>query len=128
MKKRLFKLLAVFLSVLIAVMSFPLSAFATSINGTNRQRETQTSSKIQKDTYEIIELRDEFVKQFKQPDGTIIAVQYSDPVHYLDANGKWVDIDNTLSPSGNEFSIPNATVIYICHIFPIIWTCKIFWH
>ena len=90
MKKRLFKLLAVFLSVLIAVMSFPLSAFATSINGTNRQRETQTSSKIQKDTYEIIELRDEFVKQFKQPDGTIIAVQYSDPVHYLDANGKWV--------------------------------------
>ena len=110
MKKCLFKLLAVFLSVLIAVMSFPLSAFATSINGTNRQRETQTSSKIQKDTYEIIELRDEFVKQFKQPDGTIIAVQYSDPVHYLDANEKWVDIDNTLSPSGNEFSIPNAKV------------------
>lgn len=38
MKKHLFKFLAVFLSVLIAVMSFPLSAFATSINGTNGQK------------------------------------------------------------------------------------------
>lgn len=110
MKKHLFKFLAVFLSVLIAVMSFPLSAFATSINGTNGQKETQTSSNIRKDTYEIIELRDEYVKQFKQQDGTIFAIQYSDPVHYLDANGKWADIDNTLSPSGNEFSIPNAKV------------------
>ena len=60
MKKHLFKFLAVFLSVLIAVMSFPLSAFATSINGTNGQKETQTSSNIRKDTYEIIELRDEW--------------------------------------------------------------------
>lgn len=39
--------------------------------------------------------RDETTKHFIMSDGSRKAVKYSQPVHYR-ANGKWVDIDNTL--------------------------------
>lgn len=46
---------------------------------------------------EVEELREENVKHFEMPDGTFKAIVYSEPVHRQDADGKWQDIDNTLS-------------------------------
>ena len=46
---------------------------------------------------EIEDLREENVKHFDMGDGTYKAVVYSEPVHRKDSEGKWTDIDNTLS-------------------------------
>lgn len=46
---------------------------------------------------EVEELREENVKHFEMPDGTFKAIVYGEPVHRKDADGKWQDIDNTLS-------------------------------
>ncbi len=48
-------------------------------------------------TYEIMSLRDENVKHFQLPDGTYQAVVYGEPVHRLNSNGEWEEIDNTLT-------------------------------
>ncbi len=46
---------------------------------------------------EIVDLREECVKHFDMGDGTRKAVHYGRPVHRLDNNGKWQDINNSLS-------------------------------
>jgi len=45
---------------------------------------------------EIINLRDEYTKHFRNEDGSITAASYPQPIHYLDEDGNWKDIDNTL--------------------------------
>lgn len=44
---------------------------------------------------EIIEKRGEFEKYFQNEDGTITVATYADPIHYKNASGEWVNIDNT---------------------------------
>ena len=46
---------------------------------------------------EAEELREETVKHFRLSDGTYIAAQYTEPVHYRTSDGEWADIDNTLT-------------------------------
>ena len=46
---------------------------------------------------EISELRTENVKHFDKGDGTYEAISYGGAVHRKDADGKWQDIDNTLT-------------------------------
>ncbi len=46
---------------------------------------------------EVEELREENVKHFRLSDGSFVAAQYAEPVHYQDADGDWQDIDNTLN-------------------------------
>lgn len=46
---------------------------------------------------EVVDLREETVKHFDMGDGTYRAVQYGRAVHRLDSEGKWQDIDNSLS-------------------------------
>ena len=46
---------------------------------------------------EISELRTENVKHFDKGDGTYEAIAYGGAVHRKDADGKWQDIDNTLT-------------------------------
>ena len=48
---------------------------------------------------EVISLREENVKHFDMGNGTFQAIAYSHPVHELDENGQWQDIDFSLSPS-----------------------------
>ena len=61
--------------------------------------------------YEAEPLREEYVKHFHLEDGSYVAAQYPLPVHYMDGNGNWQDIDNTLTEdSGGEFSTSNARV------------------
>lgn len=42
-------------------------------------------------------MREENVKHFRLPDGSMIAAQYDTAVHYRDESGTWQNIDNTLS-------------------------------
>ncbi len=106
------KALSLFLSVLMIVSSLPMYAFAVgSTENTNSSNdETAENIELIKDIVEIKELRDENVKHFRLEDGTYIAAQYDVPVHYLDENGDWQDIDNSLVESGSEFSTSNARV------------------
>ena len=60
--------------------------------------------------YEATELREENVKHFRLSDGRYVAAQYNFPVHVLDENGMWQDIDNHLSDYGSEFSNESARI------------------
>ena len=46
---------------------------------------------------EVESLRQENVKHFRLSDGSYLAVSYGLPVHYLDEDKSWQDIDNTLT-------------------------------
>lgn len=49
--------------------------------------------------YEITELREEDSKSFMLSDGNIQLARYDTAIHFLDENGEWQDIDNTLQYS-----------------------------
>ena len=102
------KSLSVFLSFLMVLSLLPLTVLAEELYeiGNSNNQSSVPSANI----CELEALREESVKHFRLEDGSCIAVQYSDPVHTLDDNGKWQDIDNTLSSSGSEFSTGNARV------------------
>ncbi len=57
---------------------------------------------------EVKNLRKSNEKHFHCSDGSIIAVQYSEDVHYIDNTGKWQDIDNTLSYDSAAKSYKNS--------------------
>lgn len=71
---------------------------------------TNTQTVLDGKIFEAIELREENVKHFRLSDGTYIAAQYNYPIHSLDVNGVWQDIDNALSESGSEFSNSDARI------------------
>ena len=60
--------------------------------------------------FEVTDRREETVKHFRLSDGTYAAVQYDVPVHTLDDDGVWQDIDNTLTDVGSAFATSNARV------------------
>ncbi|MCQ4023228.1 MULTISPECIES: DNRLRE domain-containing protein [unclassified Ruminococcus] len=68
---------------------------------TQSQEITETEPEI---LYEIKSERDEYTKHFKLDDGSLMAVQYNSPVHYLDSDGNWKEYDNTMQDAvnGNE--------------------------
>ena len=104
MKKRFRKLIAVVLSVLMAAGVVPLTASAEAApaaeepqsNHSNVYVPGEQSTEPAPILTEVPELREENVKHFRLEDGTYLAAQYEQPVHYED-NGEWKDIDNTLS-------------------------------
>ena len=57
-------------------------------------------------------LREQNVKHFKLSDGSLMACDYGQPVHYQGANGKWDDIDNTLVETDRGFE-PRGAIIDI---------------
>jgi hypothetical protein len=103
------KVLSLLLSVLMIVSALPLSVFAVDSTDDNSE-EIANNLNLVKDIVEIKELRDESIKHFRLEDGTYIAAQYDVPVHYLDENGDWQDIDNSLAESGSEISTNNAKI------------------
>ena len=96
----------------------PVTAFASAINDALSE-ETNANNNIDSETVKkdvvVLEedeaLRDENIKHFKLSDGTTKAVVYSQAVHYKDADGKWVDIDNALTLNGSEYSSSNKQSI-----------------
>ena len=108
-RKSATKILSLLLSVLMIVSALPLSVFAVDGSDGNAEKIANNLNLV-KDIVEIKKLRDENVKQFRLEDGTYIAAQYDVPIHYLDENGDWQDIDNSLVESGSEISTNNARI------------------
>ncbi|MBQ7826731.1 MAG: DNRLRE domain-containing protein, partial [Clostridia bacterium] len=105
MKKNAFKLLSVFLSVLMIVMSVPLTAFAADVTDNAIE-----SVEVNTDIIELTDKRTATSKTFRLDDGSYYVAEYDTEIHYLDENGMWQDIDNTLAASGSEFSTSNAKI------------------
>ncbi len=113
------RLVSLLLSLALIIVGLPLTVFAEGISelvenassvDKNAESSDQEVADILTDSFEVTELREETVKHFRTEDGSYVAAQYDMPVHYLDDNGKWQDIDNTLSESGSEYSTRDAKV------------------
>ncbi len=65
------------------------------------------SRSLAADRQEIIEERTENTKTFKNSDGTTTIEFSADPLHYLDANAAWQDIDTNIAAS-NPTSTPTT--------------------
>ena len=72
---------------------------AESDNITQEDTESESSESEVEILNEIEELRTEDTKYFLQSDGTYLAAQYSEPVHYKN-NDKWEEYDFTLAEKG----------------------------
>ena len=114
------KLFAFIMALLMLVVSLPVTAFASAINDalsdehnvvTNVNNENSAAKKDIIVLEEDKSLREENIKHFKLSDGTTKAVVYPQAVHYKDADGKWVDIDNALTLNGSEYSSNNKQSI-----------------
>ncbi len=114
MKKFSIKSLCVILSILTAIMSLPMTAFALDLSDNNTASEIVESSgdvlTAQKDIIEMTDMRTASVKYFRLEDGSYYAAQYDSAVHYQDENGDWQDIDNTLAVLGSEITTSNAKI------------------
>ena len=84
--KKSFRLLTFVLTLILLMSSMPLTLQAMAI---------ETDVNIE----EVEEYREEYTKHFKMPDGTYKAVSYTAPVHRMDENGEWQDLENILSES-----------------------------
>ncbi len=102
------KALSIMLAVVIMIMSLPLSALALGI-GNSEKPLTENVEKIQK-IFELTDKRTETTKTFRLEDGSYYLAQYDTSVHYLDADGIWQDIDNTLSIDGSEITTVDAKI------------------
>ena len=54
---------------------------------------------------EDISRRTETEKHFRMSDGSFYAVKYGAPVHYQNAQGEWIDIDNSLDRIDTDVSV-----------------------
>ena len=105
------RIISMILTLLIIFYVLPLSAYAEASVPTNGDTEASYSSAaLLKDTYEVKELREEGVKHFRLEDGSYIAAAYDLPVHYLDDDGEWRDIDNRLFSLGSEYGTSNSRI------------------
>ena len=104
------KMLSILLVSIMVVMILPASVYADAIDQIDLYFDKQEDTDLVKNVFEDVNLREEYVKHFRLEDGSYIAAQYEKPVHYLDEDGVWQDIDNTLTPNGNEYGTSNARV------------------
>ena len=59
---------------------------------------------------EIEAMRTEFSKTYLMSDDTYTTASYANPIHQLDENGEWQDIDNTLSDNGSKYVNENSNI------------------
>ena len=111
LKHRSMKALAIILSVILVLMSLPLSVFADGLQNLFEKPEVELP--FEKEIFEIKEERTGNTKTFKLEDGSFYIAQYDSDIHYLDETGVWQDIDNTLATSGNEISTKNAKIKFV---------------
>ena len=99
------KCLAIFLSIVTVVLSFPLAVLAQDSTVSDAADEI-----AEENIFELIDQRTESAKYFRLDDGSYVVAQYDTAVHYLDESSTWQDIDNTLSVSGSEITTSNAKI------------------
>jgi len=66
--------------------------------------ENRTSGSPTRIIGEVESLRAENAKHYRHEDGTYTVAMYAEPVHYKAANGKWSEIDNTLTLNNGKSS------------------------
>ena len=98
--------LAILLSIAALLTFLPLSVFALALQDAAASDSTTYSD----EPFELIDLREENAKYFQNTDGTKVVAVYDTPVHRVDENGVWQDIDNTLAKSGDEYATSDARV------------------
>ena len=104
MGKILKRILSLVLTLALVFQLLPLNAFAAEALTDTAAEETNWEMPEQEEpdvVGEVEELRDHTSKQFRLSDGSFAAVNYGIPVHYLDDNNNWVDVDNTLTYSNS---------------------------
>ncbi len=115
-KKKGTRWLSISLVVLLVIQLFTMYGFAEEVSYDSGTDETaavsQDSAWTTTDlpdtdltsnplvTGEIDDLREESIKHYRMEDGTFMAVEFGEPVHYQDAEGHWASIDNTLTQEG----------------------------
>ena len=111
------QLLSIVVVLALLIQLLPMQALATSSSAKETTATLQNSftESEQPPVTVVVEeetLRTETEKHFRMSDGSFMAVSYGTPVHYMDDDGTWQDIDNTLSLSGNqsEYCLNNAQV------------------
>ena len=97
--------LSVLLAAAVTAVSLPLGVFAISGND-----EVSAAGSYDSYTYELKERREENVKHFRNPDGTVTAVMFDIPVHRANSDGEWEDIDNRISASANELATSDSRI------------------
>ena len=120
--KKSTKILSLILSVLtlLSVFSVATPVFAAEVTSEsaenidavtaseNIEAEEQTEAEI---VSEIEDMRTEHTKYFRMSDGSYMAAQYAQPVHY-EENGEWKEYDYSITKnentSENEFVIENS--------------------
>ena len=111
MKHKMLKLLSLILAVIMTVQLIPQSVFSAAAQSIsealeeetiiyeNEESENETVDEQENELTVIGEdksRREANVKHYIMNDGSMMAVSYSQDVHY-EENGEWIDIDNTLS-------------------------------
>ena len=115
-KRTSFRLVSFILALVLTFCSLPMLAFArqrdeedepTPLLGNSLQMEANENASLVQSAEnarrevrllgELAELRESNAKHFLYSDGTVRCAVYEQDVHYLDENGLWQDIDNTLA-------------------------------
>ena len=109
MKKFSMKFIASLLSVLLVVMSLPVSAFAIDLSSDSTPA-VEDEILYNQDVVELVDMRTATDKYFRLDDGSYYVAHYNSNVHYLDDNGVWQDIDNSLAVNGSEITTSNAKI------------------
>lgn len=129
MKRNSTKILSFILMIILAInFAMPTTVFATDLQVPEEYiplgsaveenvevfKEPKDPTELQQEldelTYEITSLRSENVKHFQLPDGTFQAVVYGEPVHRLNADGEWEEIDNTLTEAKGVIATGDSRV------------------
>ena len=106
-KKVTVRSIAVLLSIVLSFLSFPFSVFAID---DNLESNSSVSMSNEKDIIELIDERTATTKRFRLEDGSYMVAQYDTDVHYLDEDGTWQNIDNTLAVSGSDITTSDAKI------------------
>ena len=101
------KSIAVILSVLMVLLSLPLTVFSFDFGDGNTSPEPDVSPS-NSDIIEVVENRTAAEKTFKLTDGSFYTAHYDTDIHEEDENGRFTDIDNRLSKSGSVISTSNG--------------------
>ena len=97
--KRTFRILATFLSIALIICALPQSVLAQ-IGDLLSDQDTEATETVSPDIYvlgEVIDNRTETSKTFRMSDGSFIAADYGQVIHYAGEDGAWTDYDNTLT-------------------------------
>lgn len=101
--KRYFKILSVFLSMLMLISVIPINGAAIEKIDASSDTQNETETKLASDgeiLYEINDKRTQNSKTYKKSDGSYCTYLSSSVLHYFDGE-EWRDINNTITPDGN---------------------------